>query len=180
MKSHTAWQHPKSRDYRMSQTRLDLLAIFSLVLTMVMGALITGCTVVSSNYRSSFGVSRQFEDGEVVPGYRYHVSGPVSKPLAIVAIRQDFRLESEHWRGIDLDTTSLKALVKRISHVLYAEYKADQMIPNGATIIDTHGAMVGMWYSVYNYSKVTFPDDKVIHIGIVLARMPPGVRIPLD
>ena len=60
----------------------------------------------------------------------------------------------------------MKALVKRISHVLNAEYKADQMIPNGARIVDADGTMVGMWYSVYDYSQVTFLDDKVIYISV--------------
>ena len=180
MKKHPLWKDHENRNNAIGQNHPGVFAASMLALTILIGGLLVGCAMLSSSYRQSLDVSRQFEDGEIVPGYSYYVSGPASKPLAIVAIRQDYRLESEHWRGIDLDSASLKALVKRISHVLNAEYKADQMIPNGAKIVDADGTMVGMWYSVYDYSPVTFLDDKVIYIGVALARMPPEVRIPLD
>jgi hypothetical protein len=180
MKKHASWKHHENSDCGIGHDSLGVFAISSLALTILIGALLAGCTMISSNYRRSFDVSQQFENGEVVPGFRYYVSGPALKPIAIVAIREDYRLQSEHWRRIDLDNASLKALVERISYVLGAEYKEDQMIPNGARIISPDGAMVGMWYSVYDYSKVTFLDDKVIHISMAITRMPPGVRIPLD
>lgn len=180
MKKHASCKHHKNQNYRIGQNSLGLFVPSMLMLAIAMGALLAGCTIVSSNYRRSFDVSRQFENGEIATDYHYYASGPASKPLAIVAIRQDYRLQSEHWRVIDVDTASLKALVERISYVLGAEYKEDQMIPNGARIIAPDGTMVGMWYSVYDYSKVTFLDDKVIYIAIALAKMPPEVRIPLD
>lgn len=180
MKQHASWKHHENSDCGFDHNSLGAFATSMLVLTILTGALLAGCAMISSNYRQSFDVSRQFENGEVVPGFRYYVSGPASKPVAIVAIREDFRVQSEHWQGIDLDSASLKALVERISHVLGAEYKEDQMIPNGARIIGPDGTMVGMWYSVYDYSKVTFLDDKVIHIAMAITRMPPAVRIPRD
>lgn len=181
MKNHAPWKHHENRDYRMGQNSFGVFAISSsLVLTILAGALLGACAMISSNYRQSFEVSRQFENGEVVTGFRYYMSGPASKPIAIVAIRQEYSLQSEHWIEIDLDNASLKALVKRVSYVLGAEYKADQMIPNGARIIGPDDTVVGMWYSVYDYSKVTFLDDKVIHIAKAITRMPPEVRIPVD
>lgn len=148
------------------------------MLTASMGALIAGCAIGDYHYRSSLEISRQFENGEIVSGYRYYVSGPEIKPIAIVAISADYRMQSEHWRGIDLDSASLKALVELISYVMGSEYKEDQVIPNGARIIGPDGTMVGMWYSVYDYSPVTFLDDKVIHISRAVARLPLEVRIP--
>ena len=122
-------------------------------------------------------MSRQFENGEVAAGHRYYVSGPESKPIAIVAIREDYRLEADHWREIDVDSASLKALVERIAFVLESEDKEALMIPNGARIIGPDGDRVGMWYSIYDYSKATFMDDKVIHLAAAVTRMPFETRI---
>ena len=180
MKKHTSWKHNKNFDFLVRQNGFGVFITSSLVLTIVTGALLGGCGIGSYHYQSSYDVSQQFENGEIASGYRYYVSGPASKPLAIVAIREDYRLQSDYWRGIDLDSASLKALVERISYVMGSEYKEDQMFYNGARIFGPDGAMVGMWYSVYDYSKVSFPEDKVISLSMALTRMPPGVRIPLD
>jgi hypothetical protein len=180
MRTYTAWKNRKIRDSRIDRDKHGLFVASSLVLTLLVIALFAGCAFTRSHFRPSSDVSRQFENGEIASGYRYYVSVPESKPLAIVAIRADYHMQSEHWREIDLDSASLKALVKRVSYVLGSEYKKDQMIPNGAKIFGPDGSMVGMWYSVYDYSMATFPGDKVIHLSTAPARMSPEVRIPHD
>lgn len=178
MKKHTARKRRKYRDSSIRQYVIRVFLISYLVLWASMGALIAGCAFGNYHFQSSLEISRQFENGEIVSGYRYYVSGPDIKPLAIVAIRTDYHLQSEHWRGIDVDNPSLKAMVELVSQVMGSEYKEDQVIPNGARIITPDGEMVGMWYSVYDYSSVTFLDDKVILISKVMTILPYEFRTP--
>ena len=180
MKTLTKWKYNKSHNTRVGLIRLGIFATSMLAVAIVMGGLLGGCAIGFSNYRRSHDVSQQFEKGEIAAGYQYYVAGPESKPMAIVAIKADYRMQSNNWRKIELDNASLKALVKRISFVLGSEYKEEQMIPNGAYIVDADGTRIGMWYSVWDYSRITFVDDKVITIANPVARMPPDVRIPLD
>jgi len=180
MKKHPGREIQKNRDSRIRQNDIGVFAATTLILTSIVGALIASCTIGSYHFRPSSDVSRQFENGEIVSGYRYYVSSPANKPLAIVAIRDDYHMQSEHWRKIEVDSASLKALVERISYVLGSEYKEDQKIPNGAVILGPDGEKVGMWYSVYDYSAVTFPGDMVIHIAMPMTRFPLDVRLPRD
>jgi hypothetical protein len=138
-----------------------------------------GCATGFSQYQRSFDVSVQFEKGRLFENHRYYVGGPPIKPNAIVALSEEYTLESSHWREVpDVTPEALKNLVSRISQVDGAEYKERQRMHNGARLFGPDGRQVGAWYSVYDYSQVKFLEDNRIYLSFPPAQLPPGVRIP--
>jgi hypothetical protein len=138
-----------------------------------------GCAAGSGLYQRSFDVSVQFEKGVVVSDHRYYAGGPKLKPNAVVAIHEDYRLESQHWFEVpDMTPGKLKALVERVGHVDGAEYKERQRMHNGARLFAPDGRQVGLWYAVYDYSQVKFLDNNRIYLSFPPAQLPPNVRIP--
>ena len=150
-------------------------AIFSMVF---FAGVTVGCATGFARYQRSYDVTVQFEKGIVLPDHRYYAGGPKSKPNAVVAIREDYRLESEHWTEVRVTPDALKALVERVGQVDGAEYKERQFMHNGARLYAPDGRQIGVWYSVYDYSQVKFIDDRTIYLSYPPSQLPPNVRIP--
>ena len=138
---------------------------------------IAGCGGQSTYFKPSNNISQTFEKGEVLSGHQYYIGGPAAKPNAVVAIRQDFTLESEHWSPIEVTSESLKNLVRKVGFVDYSEYKT-QYIPNGAQIVTPAGEAVGIWYSVYRYSQIRMLGDGRMYISYPQAQLPRNLPIP--
>jgi hypothetical protein len=145
---------------------------------MVVAGLMVGCTTGFTHYQRSYDVTVQFEKGIVLPDHRYYAGGPKLKPNAIVAIQNDYQLESEHWTEVSVTPESLVALVDRIGQVDGAEYKEQQFMHNGARLYAPDGRQIGVWYSVYDYSQVKFGEDGRIYLSYPPSQLPPNVRIP--
>ena len=155
------------------QTRLFFVFVVFLLLMVI-----TGCAGSGAFYQRSYDVARQFENGVILPDHRYYEGGPQAKPNALAAIHSDYELDSEHWREIVNPTPeSLANLTKKVRFVSGAEYK-EKMYSNGARIIGPEGRVIGVWYSVYDYSLVRFLDGNRIYLSFPPAQLPSNVRIP--
>lgn len=153
-------------------------AIGALLSMVVVAGLAVGCATGVTHYQRSYDVTVQFEKGIALPDHRYYAGGPTSKPNAVVAIQQDYRLESEHWTEVKATPETLKALVERVGQVDGAEYKERQSMHNGARLYAPDGRQIGVWYSVYDYSQVKFIDDRTIYLSYPPSHLPPNLRIP--
>ncbi|MEJ2155515.1 MAG: hypothetical protein P8X96_09285 [Desulfobacteraceae bacterium] len=138
--------------------------------------IVGGCATGATYFQQSNDIAAQFEKGRILDGYRYYLGGPVAKPNAIVALKDGYHLESEYWRLYAATPDALKKMVERISQVDGVEAKQQQMISNGARIMDGGGGQIGIWYSVYDYSQVRLLDAKRVYLSSPPARLPINVR----
>ncbi|MBC2713540.1 MAG: hypothetical protein HGJ94_21840 [Desulfosarcina sp.] len=161
------------RDNKLPSKGIHLLLFF-----VCLGGLIFGCASGFAYYRRSLDVSVQFEKGEVIPDHRYYVGGPKQKPNAIVAIQNDYQLESEHWTEVSVTPDTLKQMLQRIGHVDGAEYKERQFMHNGARLFAPDGRQIGLWYSVFDYSQVRFLEGNRVYLSYPPSHLPPNVRVP--
>ena len=139
--------------------------------------IVSGCAT-GPRFSPSQEVSSRFEAGQLLPGHRYYVGGPESKPNAIVALADAYEMASAHWRPVTVSEDSLKALVKQVGFVFNAEYKT-AFIPNGACILTTEGEAIGVWYSVYAYSRVRLLEGQRIELSYPQANLPANLPTPL-
>lgn len=156
--------------------QLKPVACVAMVLFLMSILMVGGCASGTTYFQRSNDIAAQFEKGRVLDGYRYYLGGPVAKPNAIVALKDGYHLESEHWRLYAATPDALKKMVDRIGQVDGAEEKQQQMISNGARIMDGSGSQIGIWYSVYEYSQVRLLDGKRVYLSFPPARLPINVR----
>jgi hypothetical protein len=135
----------------------------------------TACAAGPSHFRRSYDIEYLFEDHQVVADYRYYVSGGTYKPLAIVGLRKDYRLDSPHWQEVDADPEKMVDWMLRMRNQPGAEYNIE---PNGARILDNQGNPIGIWYSVWDFPRLTFTSEKVIDISLPMPVFPPSNRNP--
>ncbi|GAB6906997.1 hypothetical protein DESC_770177 [Desulfosarcina cetonica] len=136
--------------------------------------IVVSCAGSTAYFSNSNDVSRQFETGEILPGYRYYYGGPQLKPNAIVAINPDYTLESPHWHAMKVSPASLQAIIDTIKFVPDAEYKTT---PNGARIFASDGALVGVWYSVFEHPLVKRTGNNQVYLAAPQPILPFGTRI---
>jgi len=148
-----------------------------LIILAIMAGWIVGCAT-GPRFEPSSTVSRQFESGQLLPGHRYYVGGPQSKPNAIVAIDAAYQLESDLWRPVEVTPETLERLVGRVGFVVRAEYQS-ALRPNGARLVTAAGTVVGAWYSAYEYSWVEMLEGNRIAISEPLAELPRNMPRPL-
>ena len=133
-------------------------------------ALFVGCSANFAYFRGSWDVTDQFESAQVLQGHTYYIGG-AARPYAIVAIDNNFELESPHWKKVEVTPESLGSLVRNIRSKWEMEFKTT---PNGAHIISPDGKKVGEWYAVYDYSSINWISGNRFFIG----DPPPRMAIP--
>lgn len=151
------------------------VGLFLIVSTLLMFFLLIACTGPTAYFRQSQEVALLFEQGQLQADHRYYVGGPSAKPNAVVAISNEFNLASDSWKEIVVDREALASLIRRVGIVSGAEEKARQ-VPNGAKILTPDGKLVGMWYSVYDYSVVRLSADNTIHLSYPTSTLPYGIN----
>lgn len=139
--------------------------------------IIAACAGGAYNFRRSYDVSRIFEDHNVLPDYRYYISGNSYKPLAIVGLRKEYRVDSPHWQQANPDSEQLADWMLRLLNQPGAEYN---LKPNGARILDNQGSPIGIWYSVWALPRLSFKSENVIDIGLPMTVFPPSNYNPED
>lgn len=150
----------------------------SIVMLLAILPIFVACAGSGAFFQRSNDVASQFEKGVVLPDHRYYEGGPSAKPNALAAIHSDYELDSEHWREISNPTSeSLSKMVRKVRFVSGAEYK-EKIYPNGARIIGKNGRVIGVWYSVYEYSQIRCLEGNRVYLSFPPAHLPSNVRIP--
>lgn len=146
--------------------------IFSaLILSSIIAATITlsGCVAGPIHFQRKVSASEPFEQPRVLTGHQYHAFGHPQKPLALVAIQNDYRLASPKWKPIDVDPQMIGTFVSRMLNQPGAEYN---MFPNGAYILNDNGETIGYWYSVWALPVLRFTAEKEFTISDPVTRFP--------
>lgn len=126
---------------------------------MVLAAVFSGC-VGGGNYgrlRFSPDVTGVFLQKQMLPGYNYYYDGREAIPYAVVGLREDYALTSEFWTPIEPGSPKFGRLLDWL-------YGSDINSPRGAEILDPEGNPIGIWFSVYIYTRVQFGPEKQVNI----------------
>ena len=142
----------------------------------LMIGLLAGCAAnqqARGNYgrlKPSSEVNQIFQKYQVLPQYRYYISGSETKPQAIIGIDRNYTLDTRLWQAVpDLTSEQLKEWVDQMLSF------GPQLYTFGAYILDPNGQKVGIWYSPYNYTTVAVQADNRIEV------VPPSYarRVPI-
>ncbi len=131
---------------------------------LVLFVLIFALSACAGNYgriQENGQVNQLFKSYQVLKDHRYYISGPESRPEAILGVHQDYTLETTQWTQVSLTEKQLKEWVDGLNfyfHDLRHNY------PYGSVILDPSGKQVGIWYSIWDYTPVIFKGDKVVQI----------------
>ncbi|MBC2713541.1 MAG: hypothetical protein HGJ94_21845 [Desulfosarcina sp.] len=150
---------------------------FVFFIFIIISAILLACVGNMTYFKQSREISSTFEKGEVLADHRYYAGGLAYKPNAVIAIHNDYTLESsDSWKEISVNQESLASLIKKVGFVAGAEEKT-MRIPNGAKIIAPGNVQIGVWYSVYEYSTVRLLDGNLVAMSAPSSRLPTGVGL---
>jgi hypothetical protein len=141
---------------------IKLIKKYRTVWIVALSVIAVGCASGGPHFERLVSVADTFEQYELIPGYQYYISGREGKPIAIVALRDDYQLTSEHWRKVYPDREQLRKWIDRMRMQPGAEFNIE---PNGARILDQQGNPIGVWYSVWATPILTFQSEKTISIS---------------
>jgi len=103
-----------------------------------------------------------FERYAVDPTYRYYTSGSDLYPNALIGLSRDYRLDPETlWKQVEMTPGKMKEIVG------YMKARASQLMqfPQGFSIIDDKGRVIGVWYSLITARTfVEIKPDGIVRI----------------
>lgn len=136
---------------------------------------ISGCVAQQSKMIGSPRVTHQFETQKMLDDHEYYYSGRKEKPIAVVGIHKDYSLVGNHWHHIVFTKKSLKRTIEMMVFHDDAKYKID---PNGAVITGPDGRQVGVWYSIWKFSRVKVYNNHTVEILKPVPIFPPRMHKP--
>jgi hypothetical protein len=102
-----------------------------------------------------------FEEGRVLPDYKYYVSGPDLYPNALIAVDRSYALDSDLWKERKLTPADMKALIGDMSS---KALEVGETL-HGFDILGPAGKKIGLWYSILRaptYVKVEGENRVII------------------
>jgi len=134
----------QNRKQKGKKTSLSVLILAIFLVTL------TGCAATAGKKSAGVVHSREATDiwhsYEVLPNYKYYISGAESRPWYIIGIDEKYELTSKNWKPVDLTPEMLKNWFNYIRpRVGYSQS------PFGAFITDSKGERIGLWYSVRDW-----------------------------
>jgi hypothetical protein len=151
-------------------------SVMQMAAGILMSSLLAGCAA-NQQARGNFGtlkpsreVDQIFQKHQVLPEYKYYISGSVTKPQAIIGIDRNYTLDTRLWQAAEnLTSEQLKKWVDQM--LLFRP----QLYTFGAYILGPNGERVGIWYSSYNHTTVAVHADNRIEV------VPPSYarRVPI-
>lgn len=145
---------------RTISTFLLLLLLLLLPLFLWGCATCEDCGRISESHRAT----RVFTSLEILPEHNYFYHGELLDPVAILAIRDSYRLQGKFWTPIDLTQEQLDRWVRDaerrpLDGDASPRYGGRYQ---GAEILDPQGRLVGFWYSRYDRGTFRFPGDRTV------------------
>jgi hypothetical protein len=109
-------------------------------------ALTAGCAGLTAgrlgSLRLSSAAAQAFESATVLPDHNYFYSGPDMKPFAIIAIHEDYALETKRWKPVQVTPKLLKDWIDQLTG-----YLGYGLRTYGSEIVGPEGEYIGIWYS---------------------------------
>ncbi|MEJ2641372.1 MAG: hypothetical protein P8010_17535 [Desulfosarcinaceae bacterium] len=131
--------------------------------TVLLSALVSGCSGVYGNFRYDEAVDDTFENLTVLPDHQYYFTGPDSYPNVVIAIDEHYSLASNIWKPIDITRDQLK-------HWVYNPLRSNRYYPYpyGRRILDDKGNEIGVWYALKDYrlfASIRMLDDTTVQLS---------------
>ena len=108
---------------------------------------LTGCAATSGIKSSGVVHSREateiWHSYEVLPNYKYYISGAESRPWYIIGIDDKYHLTSKNWKPVDLTPEMLNKWIN-----YYRPRVGYDLKVYGSFIMAPEGERVGLWYSM--------------------------------
>ncbi|WP_319521538.1 hypothetical protein [uncultured Desulfosarcina sp.] len=123
--------------------------------------LIAACSGSYGHLVRSNAVGNLFERHEVLPDHRYFLTGPQSRPNAILAVHRSYTLQPGLWRPVEMTPELLKGLVDAMTGQL--GFTPTIM---GASVTNPEGKQIGVWYSPYSQTAIRFEPDNVVVVSL--------------
>ncbi len=110
----------------------------------VTAAWVSGCAVASfGTIRPSADITRQFQDLEINPNYRYWYLNQENNPFGVLGLDREYDFEGgPMWGLLDPDAATFKKVVG-----LVQGFPVKGSITTGFEIIDSQGRLIGVWFS---------------------------------
>lgn len=105
------------------------------------------------------GVAKLFTSATIIPGHSYYYFGRQSSPVAIIALKSEYQLESRLWTRLADPTQSLASLIEA------SRYQRNFGCTfNGALIITPDGSQGGYWYSKWETTSIRTSEPGKIEV----------------
>jgi hypothetical protein len=123
---------------------------------------LSGCTLADiGSLRTSAEVSRQFENLQVTPDYRYWYLNQENNPFAVIGLDREYGFSDGYlWRAVAPDSPTFKKVVG-----LVESFPAPGSFTTGYTILDPHGRAIGVWYSSTGAGITVDPATKTVSVA---------------
>ncbi len=121
--------------------------------------IINGCAGDYGSLRKNAETNHIFKSYQILSDHNYYFAGPEGRPDAIMAIHQDYWLDSSQWTNIYFTEKTLKEWVDRFD---FYHQGRTRFYPYGFNILDAKGKKIGVWYSIWDWTAIIVgPGNRV-------------------
>jgi hypothetical protein len=138
---------------------------FTICLTILIAAMAVACSMANvGGIRGSDQVTRQFENVEIVPNYRYWYLNQENNPYGVAGLDREFRLDDDPmWQPLDPGSGTFRKVVGLIQ-----SFPLPGSTTSGYTITDPQGRPIGVWYSSLAAGIVVDSQTKTVSISTAM------------
>jgi len=128
----------------------------------VAAVLVSACTMANvGSLRTSAEVSRQFENLETHPNYRYWYLNQENSPYAVIGLDREYGFsDGPLWREVEPGSPTFKKVVG-----LVQSFPVPGSVTTGYSILDHQGRVIGVWYSSIGSGVIVDPAAKVVSLA---------------
>ena len=134
---------------------------YSMFLLIIAAALAAACTMANiGSVRTSPEATRQFENLEINPTYRYWYLNQENNPFGVVGLDRGYQLDGGPvWKALDPDSATFGKVVG-----LVQSFPLPGSYTSGFDILDHQGRVIGVWYSSLNAGITVDPAAKAVSV----------------
>jgi hypothetical protein len=150
--------------------RLGMYRKYSIFLLIVAAASAAACSMANiGSIRNSPEVSRQFENLEINPNYRYWYLNQENNPFGVVGLDREYQLDGGPlWRAVAPSSPTFKKVVG-----LVQSFPLPNSYTSGFDIIDPQGHPIGVWYSSMSAGITVDSASKAVSVATSMPWLSP-------
>ena len=128
-------------------------------------AMFVACSMANvGRIRGSDQVTRQFENLEIIPNYRYWYLNQENNPYGVAGLDREFRLDDDPmWQPLDPGSGTFRKVVG-----LVQSFPVPSSTTSGYSIMDPQDRPIGVWYSSLGAGIVVDYQTKIVSISTMM------------
>ena len=128
----------------------------------VAATLAGNCTMANiGSLRPSAEVSRQFENREVNPNYRYWYLNQENNPFAVIGLDRGYEFsDGPLWRTVEPGSLAFKKVVG-----LVQVFPVPGSVTTGYSLLDPAGRGIGVWYASIGAGVTVDPATQTVSVA---------------